>query len=67
MPQTCTVCRHEALEAFDTALVAGEPLRDIAGRTGLSKSSLGRHKDNCLSATAGIGRYYGFDEKLAVM
>ena len=30
---TCTVCRHEAREAVDAALVAGEPLRDIAGRS----------------------------------
>jgi hypothetical protein len=49
--QTCLTCRYEAREAIDAALVAGEPLRDIAGRTGLSKSSLDRHKRDHLSAT----------------
>ena len=48
---TCTVCRSEANNAVDEALVAGEPLRDIAGRTGLSKSSLDRHKQDHLSGT----------------
>ena len=49
--QTCLTCRNESRETIDKALVAGEPLRDIAGRTGLSKSSLDRHKKDHLSAT----------------
>ena len=49
--RTCLTCRNEAREAIDKALVAGEPLRDIAGRTGLSKSSLDRHKKDHLSNT----------------
>ena len=49
--QTCLTCRHEAREAIDGALVAGEPLRDIAGRYGVSKSALDRHRDSHLPAT----------------
>ena len=45
MPRRCTVCTHEQKEQIDQALVAGEPLRDVAGRFGISKSSLARHKD----------------------
>lgn len=44
MPQTCSVCKHPERAAIDSALVAGEPLRDIAGRFSLGKSSLARHK-----------------------
>jgi hypothetical protein len=49
--KTCVTCRHGAREAIDKAIVAGEPLRDIAGCTRLSKSSLDRHKQDHLSAT----------------
>ena len=48
---TCSICNNEAKEAIDQVLVAGTSLRDIAGRTGLSKSSLDRHAQNHLSAT----------------
>jgi transposase-like protein len=44
MPRHCTVCGHEELEHIDFALVAGASLRDIAGRHGVSKSALERHK-----------------------
>ena len=49
--QTCTVCRNEARETVDQALVAGEPLRNIAERTGLSTTALHRHKTDHLPAT----------------
>ena len=48
MPQTCTVCRAMNLSQINLALVSGEPLRSIAVRTGLSKTSLQRHKVNCI-------------------
>ena len=48
---TCSICKNEAKEAVDQALVAGTSLRDIAGQYGLSKSSLDRHHQNHLSAT----------------
>lgn len=44
MPPTCTICRHENRRDIEKALISGVPLRDLAGRYGLSKSSLQRHK-----------------------
>jgi hypothetical protein len=44
MPRRCTVCRHEDRAHIDAALLSGAPFRDIAGRHGLSKSALERHK-----------------------
>jgi len=43
MPRVCSVCVHPARPAIDAALVAGNGLRDIAGRSGLSKSAVERH------------------------
>jgi hypothetical protein len=51
MSRVCTVCAHAEREAIDKLLVAGEGLRDIAGRYGLSKSALERHKANHLPAS----------------
>jgi len=44
MPRRCTVCGHGEREHIDRALVAGAALRDVAGRHGVSKSALERHK-----------------------
>jgi len=44
MPRTCTVCTHPERAAIDQALLAGEPLRDIARRTATTKDALSRHK-----------------------
>lgn len=44
MPRTCTTCRHPQRPAIDRALVAGDSVRDIAGRFGLAKSAVDRHK-----------------------
>jgi len=44
MPRTCTICVHAQRAAIDRALVQGVPLRDIAGRHGLSKSAVERHQ-----------------------
>ena len=46
MPQTCSICIHDDREAIDRALVAGGTLREIAGRYGVSKSALDRHRDH---------------------
>lgn len=48
MPQICKVCRHSQRSEIDQALVAGESLRNIAGRFGTSASALHRHKCNDL-------------------
>lgn len=44
MPRTCTVCGHTKRNEIDQALLAGEPLRNIAERVSLSVASLFRHK-----------------------
>jgi hypothetical protein len=44
MPRVCTVCAHAGREAIDAALVAEEPLRNIAERFGTSATALHRHK-----------------------
>ena len=50
MPRTCTVCAHAERAAVDRALVAGAPLRDIAGQHRLAKSAVARHKADHLPA-----------------
>lgn len=44
MTRACSVCAHPERHAIDKALVAGGALRDIAGRYGLTKSAVERHK-----------------------
>jgi hypothetical protein len=50
MPQVCTICRHRRRQEIDEALLAGDPLRSIADRYGLSKTALIRHKSDHLPA-----------------
>jgi hypothetical protein len=54
MPQTCSVCIHPQRVEIEKALVAGEPLREIAGRCPgsrpVSRSALHRHKQEHLPA-----------------
>jgi len=50
MPRTCLACAHAERAAIDTALAAGQPFRDIAGRFSLSRSGLHRHKDHVAQA-----------------
>jgi hypothetical protein len=44
MPRACTICTHAERTAIDQELIAGLPFRDIAGRYGVAKSSVERHK-----------------------
>lgn len=44
----CTVCDHQQHEAIDVALHSGVPVRTIAMQYGIPKSSVGRHRVNCL-------------------
>ncbi len=48
---TCSICKSEAREAVDQALVAGEANRVIASQFGLSQAAVGRHSQNHLRAT----------------
>jgi hypothetical protein len=57
MPRTCTVCAHANRPTIDRTLVAGqEALRTIADRFSVSKTALGRHKENHLPATLAVAR-----------
>jgi len=56
MPRTCTVCGHSDRALIDMGLVAGRPLRDIAVRYKLSKTSLARHGDLHLTGTLALAR-----------
>ena len=51
MPRTCTICNHPEHEAINSALVAGEPFRNIAKRFGTSPAALYRHKKTDLPGT----------------
>jgi hypothetical protein len=48
MPRHCTVCAHSERGSIEKALVAGNPLRDIARRCRVSKDALARHKERHL-------------------
>lgn len=43
MPRTCTICSHPQRDAIEEALIAREPLRNIAERFQVSVGSLFRH------------------------
>jgi len=46
MPRTCLACSSPERRAIDNALVAGEPLRNIAKRVSISPAGLLRHKNH---------------------
>ncbi len=50
MPQTCSVCRHVQRQEIEEALLAGEPLRNIAKRSGTSPATLLRHRPHIAAA-----------------
>jgi hypothetical protein len=50
MPRTCLACAHPDRTAIDNALVAGEPLRNIAKRVSISAAGLLRPKPHVSQA-----------------
>ncbi|MGD0794948.1 MAG: hypothetical protein ABR958_05075 [Dehalococcoidales bacterium] len=46
---TCCVCSHADVETINGLLKNGKPLRDIESQFSVSRSSLSRHKKNCLN------------------
>lgn len=50
--RSCIVCESPDCPAIDRALQDGRSLRDIEAEYGISRSSLSRHKNNCLNAGA---------------
>lgn len=64
MPRKCTVCAHQARGDIEKAMFDGGPLRSIAARFGIpSKSSLIRHRDNCIPGA--VGEAVGRREKMS--
>jgi hypothetical protein len=50
MPRTCLACASPGRKEIDKAIVAGEPLRNIAARVSISFASLCRHKPHVSQA-----------------
>lgn len=46
MPRTCTVCLHPQKPEIDSALLSGQPFRNVALRFGTSSSALFRHRND---------------------
>ena len=46
MPQTCKACKHPQRREIDAALAAGESMRNIASRYGMSEAAVCRHKSH---------------------
>jgi len=46
MTRTCTVCAHPERTAIDAALLAQQPLRDLARQYHVSKDALARHREH---------------------
>ncbi len=59
MPRTCTICGHGERPAIDAALVAGEPLRNIAARFGTSATALFRHRAEHIPGTLALAKEAG--------
>jgi hypothetical protein len=55
MPRTCLACASPEREAIEKALVAGEPLRNIAKRVSISPAGLLRHKSHLAQAIVKAG------------
>jgi hypothetical protein len=56
VPRVCTVCHHAERAAIDKLLAGGIALRDIAGRHGLAKSAVARHKEDHLPAALALAQ-----------
>ncbi len=50
MPRRCSICTNVGRDVIDRALIAGEPLRHIAGRHDVAPSSVHRHRHAHLPA-----------------
>jgi transposase len=52
LPRPCSICVHPQATAIAKDLIAGVSYRDIAGRFGISKSALERHRAHIEQALA---------------
>ena len=55
MPRTCLACASPERAEIEKALVAGEPLRNIAKRVSISPAGLLRHKNHVAQVIAKAG------------
>ena len=51
MPRKCSVCTNPHKDEIDEAIIAGEPIRDIARQFDINKSAISRHKQKHLPST----------------
>jgi hypothetical protein len=56
LAQKCRCCTHREREAIDGAILAGDSLRAIAGRFGVAKSSVDRHRPHIVEKARQIER-----------
>ena len=49
MARTCTICKHNQRDAIESALIDGQPYRNIAERFAVSATALHRHKARDIS------------------
>src|SRR5262249_37625155 len=59
MAKGCSVCGRDDPGQVNAMLVAGKTLREISQRFGISKSTLDRHKTNCLGTAVAALRTNG--------
>ncbi len=50
MARSCSVCNHPSSDSINKLLSDRAPYREITRKFGISKSSLSRHKRNCIAA-----------------
>ena len=48
MALVCSICKHKKRAQIEAAIAEGESLRTIADRYATSKTTLIRHKENCI-------------------
>lgn len=48
MPLPCSICPHSARKEIDRGLIAGESIRGMAAKHGVSASAIRRHRDSHL-------------------
>jgi hypothetical protein len=58
MPRTCLACASPERDAIDKALVAREPLRNIARRVSISPAGLLRHKNHVAHSIGKVQAQY---------
>lgn len=56
MARVCTICGHDDRLNMEQALVNGKSLNQVATQFGVARSSLNRHKNNCVAETIAVAK-----------